>query len=144
MITKNGVKKRTSAAIGIGVTTLLTVMAVMLLLSFAMLSLLSAHSDSILSEKAAQAIKDYYIADCQAEMWWMKLNQTVKNTDETLVSERLSAGGFEAEFLEGNYIVRNAFFMGDNKNLLVCAEISESGEIRILLWQSMPAYRPSQ
>ena len=143
MITMNNAKKKASAAIGLGVTTLLTVMAVLLLLSFAMLSLLSANSDAYLSEKAAQSVKDYYAADCQAETWWINLKQTAERTDDTTVAERLSNAGFESVFTDGDYIIRNAFFIGENRNLMVCAAVSENGKARILLWQSMPVYRPS-
>ena len=133
-----GAGKRATAAIGLGVTSLLTVMAVILLTSFALLSVLSANSDMLMSEKAAQAVKEYYAADCQAETWWMQLKQTIDNGDESPIDVKLNQAGFETELINGEYLVNKTFSVGDKKNLTVSASVSESGESRIVLWQSAP------
>ena len=138
--TIQGAGKSASAAIGLGVSSLLTVMAVLLLTSFALLSLLSANSDLLMSQKAAQAVKEYYAADCQAETWMMHLKQTITNTDEIPVDVKLHQAGFQAEYANEEYIVNKTFPMGEKKNLMVSASVSASGGIRILFWQSAPVY----
>jgi len=141
--TVQGAGKSASAAIGLGVSSLLTVMAVLLLTSFALLSLLSANSDLLMSQKAAQAVKEYYAADCQAVTWMMHLTQTMAHTDEIPVDVKLYQAGFEAEYTNEAYIVNKTFSMGEKKNLIVSASVSTGGVIRILLWQSAPVYTPN-
>jgi len=50
-----------------GICSLLTIFAVLCLTVFAVLSVSTANSDRILSEKMADAVKGYYEADCEAE-----------------------------------------------------------------------------
>jgi hypothetical protein len=127
---------------GIGVTSLLTVMAVLLLTSFAVLSLLSAKSDLLLSGKAAQAVSSYYEADGEAEDWWMELNELLQSPAAGGLQERLKAAGYSAEAAAGGaLIVRSSFAMGENKNLEVTVSVAAGGEAEILGWQSVPVYK---
>ena len=54
-------KKRGSFSFGI--LSVITALLVLILASFAMLSLVTARNDLALSEKAAQSVTDYYKAD---------------------------------------------------------------------------------
>lgn len=59
-------KKKQSPLFGVGGVTLLTVLLVLALTMFAVLTLSTAQADMRLSEKNARALKDYYIADSKA------------------------------------------------------------------------------
>jgi hypothetical protein len=63
------VKRGARSSVGIGIPTLLTILVVVLLTTFAVLSLVSAKADYTLSVKAAQANQAYYAADGQATAW---------------------------------------------------------------------------
>jgi hypothetical protein len=138
--TANKAKKRNTVIIGLGGASLLTVMVVLMLTSFALLSLLSANSDLLLSEKAAKSVEDYYTADCQAETWWHDLNNAIENSDGRPIDDKLVQAGFQFEFYNGVYIVGDNFPMREKKKLIVSASVSESGQVKILQWQSMPVY----
>jgi hypothetical protein len=51
----------------VGILTVLVVLVVLLLCSFAIMSLLSANADARLTYKAKQSVSDYYAADAKAE-----------------------------------------------------------------------------
>ncbi|MCL1906033.1 MAG: hypothetical protein FWG06_03380 [Clostridiales bacterium] len=59
-------EKKQSPLFGVGGVTLLTVLLVLALTMFAVLTLSSAQADMRLSEKNARAVRDYYAADAQA------------------------------------------------------------------------------
>lgn len=126
---------------GIGITSLTTIMAVLMLTSFALLSLLSADSDLFLSEKAAQAVKDYYGADCLAEEWWQGLNEALGAGEAEEAPRRLAAAGYALEDDEdGGYVARAVFPMGEKRRLEVAAAVTADGAASILSWQSAPIY----
>jgi hypothetical protein len=132
--------KKAGSAMGIGVTSLLTIMAVLLLTSFAVLSLLSAKSDLLLSNKAADAIAAYYAADGEAEEWWMELCEFLGSAPGDGLQARLEAAGYTVEAAENGLVVRAGFAMGERKNLEVAVSIAENGEAAIIGWQSVPVY----
>jgi hypothetical protein len=134
-------QKKAGAVMGVGVTSLLTIMAVLLLTSFAVMSLLSANSDLDLSRKASQAVTDYYAADGQAEEWWMDLNEALEGRQGG-AAEKLRAAGFDVDDSGDSLIVRRKFPMGGKKNLEVQVSVSESGDASIECWQSVPVYTP--
>lgn len=57
----------------IGASSLLVMFAVLCLTVFALLSLSTAQANARLSEASAQSVKDYYLADCEAEEIFARL-----------------------------------------------------------------------
>ncbi|MDR0425204.1 MAG: hypothetical protein LBH39_07150 [Clostridiales Family XIII bacterium] len=137
-------KKKAFAAMGIGVTSLLTIMAVLLLTSFAVMALMSAKSDMELSDKASQAVSSYYEADCLAEEWWAGLNEMLKGQAGGASERMLADAGYDVEDVDGALIVRTAFPMGEKKNLEVAVEVSREGSATVLSWKSVPVYTPQE
>jgi hypothetical protein len=136
-------KKKASAAMGIGVTSLLTIMAILLLTSFAIMSLMSAKSDLQLSDKASQAVNSYYEADSLAEEWWMGLNELLRSQTDGASAQVLADAGYDVEDVDGTFIVKRSFPMGEKKNLEVAIAVSYDGSAAILSWQSAPVYTPN-
>jgi hypothetical protein len=66
--------KKQRSAMGIGVTTLVTILVVMLLATFSVLSLVSARSDLNLSEMTIRSASDYYDANNEATRWYAQLD----------------------------------------------------------------------
>ena len=60
-------KRQSSQAPVVGGSSLLVIFAVLCLTVFAMLSLSTVQADSRLSDASAEAVSDYYAADCRAE-----------------------------------------------------------------------------
>lgn len=103
-----------------GGISLLTVFAVLALTVFALLSLSTVRADERLSQASAQAIRDYYAADCVAQ--------------ETLA--RLRGGEIPAEVsIEGetySYVVP----ISDSQELQVELRV-EDGSYTVLRWQAV-------
>ena len=108
---------RRTPMVSVGVISLLTLLTVLLLTAFSVLSLVSARSDLRLNELAAQAVGDYYEADGQAETWWMGLCQTVSNAQPQDLPQRLSAGGYTFETDGAGYRITAAVPVGATKVL---------------------------
>jgi hypothetical protein len=124
-----------------GVTSLLTIMAVLLLTSFAALSLLAARSDLSLSNEAAQAISGYYKADGEAEEWLMRLCEfSARASSGGGLRDALEAAGYSVEAVGGALIVRASFIIDEWKNLEVAVSVEEGGIPAIVGWQSAPVY----
>jgi hypothetical protein len=87
--------KRGRPAISIGIVSLITVFTILLLAVFSVLSLSGSRSDSVLSDRAARAVSDYYLAEAQAEQKLLELSSIASNDTGTPLRERLEAAGFE-------------------------------------------------
>ncbi|MDR1421928.1 MAG: hypothetical protein LBI64_03580 [Coriobacteriales bacterium] len=141
-----GKKARSRAAVGIGLTTLVTIMVVVLLTTFSVLSLVSARSDLNLTNKALQSMQDYYAADTAAEQWVAQLSRALEGASGESLAAALEEGGYIYEFEEGQmgYRVSEIFEIDTNRQLTVELAISDEGQFTILTWQSVPANNGNQ
>lgn len=65
--------KRRFSSPAVGGSSLLVIFAVLCLTVFALLSLSTVQAEGRLSQKTAQAVKEYYAADCRAEEIYARL-----------------------------------------------------------------------
>ncbi|MDR1714163.1 MAG: hypothetical protein LBR39_08460 [Coriobacteriales bacterium] len=104
---------RTSrSAVGVGLTTIVTIMVVVLLTTFSVLALVSANSDLRLSRMATTSAQSYYQADSAAQRWLTELDRT-------------SPGEHSASFP-----------IDAHRSLEVTVQIMPDGSIQIQQWQS--------
>ncbi|NLM15362.1 MAG: hypothetical protein GX218_05830 [Clostridiaceae bacterium] len=87
--------RRGRPVVSLGIVSLITVFTILLFAVFSVLSLSGSQSDSVLSDRAACAVSDYYAAEAQAEQRLQELSAIAANDVETPLSERLEAAGFE-------------------------------------------------
>lgn len=121
----------------VGGASLLVVFAVLCLTVFALLSLSTVRASQRLSETSAQAVADYYAADCQAQA----------------VLAWLRTGGDQPEGLPGDFSVRTAISdygdhsetthsyacpISDTQELQVEVRFEGDGSYTILRWQAGP------
>lgn len=103
----------------VGGSSLLVIFAVLCLTVFALLGLSTVQADGRLSRAAAQAVSDYYAADCRAEE----------------IFARLRAGELPAGVTEANGVYSYTCPISETQQL--CVELQKTGEgWRILRWQS--------
>jgi hypothetical protein len=122
---------------GVGVTTLVTIMVVLLLTVFAVLTLASARSDEHLSQMAANAVSDYYAADGEATTWYATLAEAAKGKDTEANVLALATEGYTVtRASNGGLIVKNSFAMGVNRQLMVTVQIDGNGGCTITQWQT--------
>ena len=103
-------KRRFSPPV-VGGSSLLTVFAVLCLTVFALLSLSTVLADGRLSDLSAQAVTDYYEADCRAEEIFAKLR----------------AGEIPAEVTETDGVYSYACPVSDTQTLLVSVQEQRTG-----------------
>ena len=139
--TKRETSKGQRSAMGIGVTTLITVMVVMLLATFSVLSLVSAKSDMSLAHMASQATSDFYAADSMAVSWYSELDAFVQNRLNEQVNWRdtLAAAGYNvSQTNKEEVIVSTSFTIGQKRELWVSIAIASDGSSTIRQWQTVP------
>ncbi|MDR2714120.1 MAG: hypothetical protein LBB42_01130 [Coriobacteriales bacterium] len=126
-------------AAGIGITTLVTVLVVMLLTTFSILSLVSARSDLHLSEMAATAAANHYAADSEATQWYAQLVKDIEQkTPEASQESTLAYLGEITLLADGAFEIRKVFDEGDLKELVVTVAVAPDGTPTIRQWQSVP------
>jgi len=130
-------KKR--SAMGIGVATLVTIIVVLLLTAFAVLSLVSALSSLKLSEMAVAQGERYYAADTQATLWYAELDNFVaelKGEPESF-AQQLESAGYEAVVIsEGETRIIRGFTMSEYRSLMVTIAVHDDKTTTIRQWQS--------
>jgi len=134
-------KEKGRSALGIGVTTLITVLVVMLLAAFSVLSLASARSDIRLSRMAAQSASDYYAADSEATTWYAALDTFLDRANEPASGWEIVlryAGYNVQQSASGELQVREVFAMGSFRELVVTVAVAPDGTPTIRQWQSVP------
>lgn len=118
----------------VGGVSLLVVFAVLCLTVFALLALATVQADARLADASAQAVADYYAADCRAQ--------------EILARLRLGERPEGVEILdqaeEGAYTARYAVPISDTQELQVEVELTgEQGargaRWRVIRWQAVPS-----
>jgi hypothetical protein len=126
------------SAIGVGLSTLVTIMVAVLLTTFSVLALVSARADLKLSNKVVESTQSYYTADSQAEQWLANLDAVVATGHPDLV-EGLTLAGYTATAIEdGRVLVAEVFFLDTNRDLVVEVAFDSAGNRDILRWQSTP------
>ena len=125
------------SAIGVGVTTLITVLVVLLLATFSVLSLASARSDQHLSLMAAQATTEYYEADAAAVEWYAELSEFLASTRSSDWAKTLDNAGYEVNTVGEEVRVSAHFSIGSHKELAVTVAVARDGSAMIRRWQSV-------
>ncbi|HPY63843.1 MAG TPA: hypothetical protein PL100_03945 [Bacillota bacterium] len=131
--------KRGRPAISIGIVSLITVFTILLLAVFSVLSLSGSRSDSVLSDRAARAVSDYYLAEAQAEQKLLELSSIVSNDTGTPLRERLEAAGFEISVdtpYPGTVVVYDTP-IDDRRVLRIEVGIGEQGKVERLYRQTI-------
>lgn len=114
--------KKSDTPTAVGGSSLLVIFVILCLTVFAVLSLSSVRADGRLSEASAEAVRDYYTADCEAEEILAQLRAGI-------VPEGVTA--------EGNRY-RYECVVSETQKLVVEAEVTEE-TYRILRWQTESA-----
>lgn len=113
-------RKKQSAPLLVGASTLLVIFAVLCLTVFALLSVSTVMADRRLSEQSAASVEAYYWADAQAEE----------------ILARLRAGEIPTGVTETNGVYAYACRISDTQTLLV--EVAVDGSVyEILRWQAV-------
>lgn len=112
----------------VGGVSLLVVFAVLCLTVFALLALATVQADVRLADASAQAVADYYAADCRAQ--------------ELLARLRRGERPEGVELLD--HIARYAVPISDTQELQVEVELTEEqgnrgGRWRVIRWQAVPS-----
>lgn len=136
---RKGETTRKRSALGVGVTTMVTILVVLLLVVFSVLTLVSARSDVRLSEKALEQNQDYYRADGEATRWYADLDAAAAllEGESGTYAEQLIQAGYTLELTtEGELRVMQAFSINDSRQLVVTVAIHEDKSTSIRQWQS--------
>lgn len=131
--------KRGRPVVSIGIVSLITVFTILLLAVFSVLSLSGSKSDSVLSDRAARAVADYYAAEAQAEQRLQELSAIAADDAVTPLGERLEAAGFEIAVdtsYPGTVVVYNTP-IDDRRVLRAEVGIGEQGEVERLYRQTI-------
>ncbi|MDR2106383.1 MAG: hypothetical protein LBP24_03140 [Coriobacteriales bacterium] len=131
-------RAQSRSAIGVGLSTLVTIMVAVLLTTFSVLTLVSARADLRLSNKVIASTQGYYAADGDAEQWLAGVDALVQEGHGDLAGA-LSAAGYEvATTGDGRTGLSAVFPMDSGRDLMVEIALDRTGEIDILRWQSVP------
>lgn len=125
----NDRKKEPHFSPTIGVSSLLTIFAVLCLTVFALLALSTVSADTRLSQASAQAVSDYYDADCTAQ----EIFARIRLGEEP---DRLPLD--EVTRLPGKTIYAYTVAVSDSQNLKVQIE-QQANNYHILQWQTVPS-----
>ncbi|MDR2587101.1 MAG: hypothetical protein LBC23_02415 [Coriobacteriales bacterium] len=137
------------SAVGVGLSTLVTIMVAVLLTTFSVLALVSARADLRLSDKATDSAEHYYAADGEAEQWLADMEAFVRNNRGHLewgdsaalsaLADKLSAAGYKATVdNSGNVHLTETFAIDERRDLIVEIALDTVGETDILRWQTTP------
>ena len=125
------------SAIGIGITTLVTIIVAVLLTTFAVLTLVTARADLRLSNKAIESTQNYYAADSQAEQWLAELDDFFSRDHEDLAVAIALAKYKVDTASDGRMLVFEQFVIDDKRYLLVEVAVDSYGKLDILTWKSV-------
>ncbi|MDR2035614.1 MAG: hypothetical protein LBP91_02935, partial [Coriobacteriales bacterium] len=124
----SGAEHKKRSALGIGITTLVTIIVVVLLTAFAVLSLVSARSNLKLSEMALTQTEKYYAADNEATVWYAELDAfaaTLAGAPDEY-EEQLRGGGYDASVTnEGELRVSKGFNINEHRTLMVTIAVND-------------------
>jgi hypothetical protein len=129
------------SAVGVGLSTLVTIMVAVLLTTFSVLTLVSARADLRLSSRAVASTQSYYAADGEAEHWLAAVDAFAQEGHADLGGD-LGAAGYQVSATEdGRVKLAEVFSIDEKRDLVVEIALDTTGEIDILRWQSVPRDR---
>lgn len=118
----------------LGGASLLVIFAVLALTIFALLSLSTVRADGRLSEASAQAVRDYYAADCKAQAYlaWLRTGEGALDT------EVINTGMAIIDYADrSETLCSYTLPISDTQELQVEVRINGT-EYKILRWQAVP------
>jgi hypothetical protein len=131
-------ENRPRSALGVGISTVVTVMVVVLLTTFSVLALVSARAELRLANKATESTENYYAADSQAEKWLADLDAFIGRGHDNLEGALATAGYKPEAAGEGKLRIAELFSLDDSRDLIVELVLDGEGKIDILRWQTVP------
>ncbi len=129
-----------TSLVSVGVVSLITFFTIMLLTSFAMLIIMGARSDLLLSEKTSASISGYYEANNIAEEKLAEIHTIYLNSDENTLEDMINNAGFNAVIEDDLPMqVEYSVEIDEDKYLQVQIELplNPNDEIKRLKWQSV-------
>jgi hypothetical protein len=146
---KNGGKKA-KTAFGVGASTIVTIMVVLMLAVFSILAFVQSHSELRLSEMSVESLELYYNADTQAQEWLARVTALSASAgadagagagaDAGDIAKRLKDAGIESTeaAADGSGLAAQATFVIDEKRSLAAkALIDGTGSVRVVRWQTV-------
>ncbi|MDR1184671.1 MAG: hypothetical protein LBK67_07740 [Coriobacteriales bacterium] len=131
-------KTRSRSALGVGLSTVMTVMVVVLLTTFSVLALVSARAELRLANRAIESTANYYTADGEAERWLADLDAFISEERGDREGDLASAGYQVSATDEGQTKLTESFAIDERRDLIVEIALDSAGEMDILRWQTMP------
>ena len=127
-------KKSSFSPPALGGASLLVIFAVLALTIFALLSLSTVRADGRLSEASAQAVLDYYAADCKAQAYlaWLRTGQGAPDVEVTNESVTIMDYVDHSETIYSYTLP-----ISDTQELQVKVRV-DGAEYKILRWQAVP------
>ena len=113
----------------LGGSSLLVIFAVLALTVFALLSLSTVRADTRLADASAQAVEDYYAADCKAQEILALLRSGGQIPDGIEVTP--------ASYGERTWAY--AVPISDTQELQIVVDLGRDGGYTVLRWQAAPA-----
>ena len=127
-----------SPFLGMGAISLSVVIVVLAIACFSVLTFVSANSDYKLSVKSANAVKEYYAADCEA----IEILSDVKAyVSQDKLEEREEISPYFIVYENGNTYVCYNVNISESKYIDVKLKINPNGTIDIEKWQTMSTAR---
>lgn len=133
----NREKKTRFAPPAVGGVSLLVVFAVLCLTIFALLSLTTVQANRRLSDAAAQAVQDYYAADCKAQavLAWLRTGEGRPELPEDFtVTTSVIDYPDRSESVHAYTIP-----ISDTQELQVEVRVAGAEDYEILRWQAAPS-----
>jgi hypothetical protein len=125
------------SAVGVGLSTLVTIMVAVLLTTFSVLALVSARADLKLSDKAVVSTQGYYAADGEATQWLADVDAVVREGGADS-AEALAAAGYTVTTTDdGRTGLSTSFAIDEKRDLIVEIALDSAGETDILRWQTV-------
>jgi len=129
-------KKSSFSPPALGGASLLVIFAVLALTIFALLSLSTVRADARLSEASAQAVQNYYAADCKAQavLAWLRTGEGEPDVPEDFtVTTSISEYPDHSETVHAYTIP-----ISDTQELQVEVRVDGVNDFEILRWQAVP------
>jgi len=129
-------KKSSFSPPALGGASLLVIFAVLALTIFALLSLSTVRADGRMSEASAQAVQDYYAADCKAQavLAWLRTGEGEPDVPEDLTTTTsVSEYSGRSETVHAYTIP-----ISETQELQVEVRVDGANDYEILRWQAAP------
>lgn len=129
-------KKSSFSPPALGGASLLVIFAVLALTIFALLSLSTVRADGRLSEASAQAVQNYYAADCKAQavLAWLRTGEGSPDVPEDFtVTTSIREYPDHSETVHAYTIP-----ISDTQELQVEVRMDGANDFEILRWQAAP------